>query len=110
MKHGGDGPSKGFRGTLAERFERKTMPDPKSDCVLWIGAARATGYGRIMGDYKIEEATHVALKLAGIEVPKGAFVCHHCDNPRCVNVDHLFHASPVYTYNLQRLISHDGCS
>jgi HNH endonuclease len=83
--------ARGFYGTLAERFERKTIPEPNSGCLIWIGAAREAGYGIITDDLgRRRQATHAALELVGRPVPPGLHALHHCDNPYCVNVDHLF--------------------
>lgn len=86
------GQSKGWRGTLAERFERKTIPEPNSGCLIWLGANRPpAGYGVMRDEQNAAvPATHIALQLDGRSVPSGMQALHRCDNPHCVNAEHLF--------------------
>jgi hypothetical protein len=76
--------------SLAERFESKTIPEPNSGCLLWLGTVSSRGYAKIWIGKKTISASHLAFNLAGKSVPAGMLACHHCDNPVCVNIDHLF--------------------
>lgn len=74
---------------LRTRFERKYIPDPNSGCWMWIGTVDGRGYGAIKDGKKMRRATRVSWELY-----RGAFdtnlrLLHKCDNPLCVNPDHL---------------------
>lgn len=55
-------------------------------CEEWKGPFWSQGYGRI-GD---KRAHRVAWEQAHGEIPAGLMVLHHCDNPACIRLDHLY--------------------
>ena len=71
------------------------LKETETGCWEFIGGRTGGGYGALcIGDGKCKGAHVVAYESWVGDIPKGKFVCHHCDNPPCCNPEHLFLGTP----------------
>lgn len=71
-----------------KRFYDKTIEH--NECLLWQAYKMPSGYGLFKLNGKTTLAHRAAWIILNGPIKNNLMVLHHCDNPSCVKIDHLF--------------------
>jgi len=82
-----------------EQIEKFFEKVNKTDgCWLWTGGKTKAGYGMTHINGKQYISSRASYIIHKGEIPEGLWICHHCDNPSCVNPDHIYAGSPKQNF------------
>lgn len=82
------------RARARANFVRRVTFEPNTGCHLWTGGVDKDGYGKFQVLISYKHQAHVRAHRFAWEdmhgpLPSGALLLHSCDQPACVNPDHL---------------------
>ena len=72
-----------------KRFWNNVNKGADHECWGWLASSDSCGYGRFRFRSKLLSAHRVSWEIHNGKIPNGLHILHKCDNPNCVNPNHL---------------------